>query len=161
MTFDDVVDLLAILDGSRVPTTIDYRNGPLRVRIERGRSDTAPVVAPASVPESGPSPTSAGPAIGTTPPEPEGDGAGTVVRAPIAGVFYQAPSPGADPYVVVGQEIEADTIVGIIEVMKLMNTVRSGVAGSVTEICAENAALVEYDQPLIRVRPAGGEVTDS
>ena len=70
------------------------------------------------------------------------------------GVFYRAPKPGEPPFVEVGSEVEEDTIIGIIEVMKLMNTVRAGVRGEVAEILAENGTLVEFDETLLRVRKA-------
>jgi hypothetical protein len=62
---------------------------------------------------------------------------------------------GLIQFVEVGQAVDEDTVIGIVEVMKLMNTVRSGVTGVVTEVCADNAVLVEFGQPLVRVREAG------
>ncbi|HEY7178850.1 MAG TPA: biotin/lipoyl-containing protein [Gaiella sp.] len=80
------------------------------------------------------------------------DGADDVtIDAPMLGVFYRAPSPGAPPFVDVGTRIEPDTIVCVIEVMKMMNSVPAGVAGTIAEIHVENAAAVEYGQPLFRV----------
>ncbi|HTY92767.1 MAG TPA: biotin/lipoyl-containing protein, partial [Steroidobacteraceae bacterium] len=64
----------------------------------------------------------------------------------------RAPKPGAPPFVEVGATVEADTIVGIIEVMKLMNTVRAGAAGTVVEILAADGALVEFGETLMRLR---------
>ena len=81
------------------------------------------------------------------------DGAVTI-DAPMLGVFYRAPSPGAPPFVDVGTRIERDTIVCVIEVMKMMNSVAAGVAGTIAEIHVENAEAVEYGQPLFRVEPA-------
>jgi acetyl-CoA carboxylase biotin carboxyl carrier protein len=75
------------------------------------------------------------------------------VQAPMLGTFYRAEGPGHKPFVDVGSQVEADTTVCIIEVMKMMNSVPSGVAGTVVEILAENAELVEYGQPLFRVQP--------
>jgi acetyl-CoA carboxylase biotin carboxyl carrier protein len=75
------------------------------------------------------------------------------ICAPIVGTFYRAPAPGAPPFVELGSQVHENTVVAIIEVMKLMNSVPSGVAGEVAEICVENAALVEQGQCLIRVRP--------
>ena len=72
--------------------------------------------------------------------------------APLLGTFYRAPKPGAPPFVEVGAAVEADTIVGIIEVMKLMNTVRAGVRGTVAEVLAADGALVEFGEILLRVR---------
>jgi acetyl-CoA carboxylase biotin carboxyl carrier protein len=79
----------------------------------------------------------------------------TDVPAPLLGVFYRAPKPGAAPFVEVGQHVAADTVIGIIEVMKLMNSVRAGVAGEIVAIPAQNAAMVEYGETLIRVRTSG------
>jgi acetyl-CoA carboxylase biotin carboxyl carrier protein len=75
------------------------------------------------------------------------------VTSPLLGIFYRAPRPGEPPFVEIGCKLEEDTIVGIIEVMKLMHTVRSGVKGEVVEILATNGAPVEYGEILLRVRP--------
>jgi acetyl-CoA carboxylase biotin carboxyl carrier protein len=74
------------------------------------------------------------------------------VLSPLLGVYYRAPKPGQPPFVEVGQFVEDDTIVGIVEVMKLMNSVRAGASGLITAIHAANAEMVEYEQPLIRIR---------
>jgi acetyl-CoA carboxylase biotin carboxyl carrier protein len=76
------------------------------------------------------------------------------VVAPMLGTFYRAPRPGEPPFIEQGSPVDADTIIGIIEVMKLMNTVRAGVRGTVVEILARDGALVEYGEPLLRVRRA-------
>jgi acetyl-CoA carboxylase biotin carboxyl carrier protein len=73
------------------------------------------------------------------------------IRAPLLGTFYRAPKPGAPPFVEVGSLVEEDTIIGILEVMKLMNTIRAGLRGKVTEILARDGTLVEYGEPLMRV----------
>ena len=86
------------------------------------------------------------------PEEPISDGA-TTIDSPMLGTFYRAERPGADPFVDVGTEVEPDTIVAIIEVMKMMNSVPAGIAGTIAEVCCDNAALVEYGQPLFRVDP--------
>jgi acetyl-CoA carboxylase biotin carboxyl carrier protein len=75
------------------------------------------------------------------------------VKSPLLGIFYRAPRPGEPPFVEVGRKLEEDTIVGIIEVMKLMNSVRAGVKGEVVEILAVNGAPIEYGEILMRVRP--------
>jgi acetyl-CoA carboxylase biotin carboxyl carrier protein len=77
------------------------------------------------------------------------------VTSPLLGTFYRAPRPGAAPFVDVGASVEEDTVICIIEVMKLMNTVRAGVRGKVTEILVADGTLVEYGQALIRVRKDG------
>jgi acetyl-CoA carboxylase biotin carboxyl carrier protein len=74
------------------------------------------------------------------------------VISPMLGTFYRAPKPGAPPFVEIGSIVEEDTIVAIIEVMKLMNSVRAGVRGTVLEILARDGALVEYGETVLRVR---------
>jgi len=85
---------------------------------------------------------------GGTEREPAGS---RTVAAPMLGTFYRAEAPGAAPFVELGARVEPDTIVCLIEVMKMMNSVPAGVAGTIIEICAENAVLVEYGQALFRV----------
>src|SRR5262249_38677442 len=82
----------------------------------------------------------------------DADGAATI-PAPMLGTFYRAEAPGKPPFVEVGSKVEPDTIVCIIEVMKMMNSVPAGVAGTVAEVIARNAQLVEYGEPLFRVEP--------
>jgi len=77
------------------------------------------------------------------------------VPSPLLGTFYRSPKPGAPPFVEVGATVAEETIVAIIEVMKLMNTVRAGARGTVTEILPTDGSLVEYDQPLLRIRKSG------
>lgn len=86
--------------------------------------------------------------VEVAPPDPSSQD----VLSPLLGTFYRAPKPGAPPFVEVGSEVQEDTVVAIVEVMKLMNTVRAGVRGTVTEIFVADGTLVEYGQPLLRVR---------
>jgi len=74
------------------------------------------------------------------------------VTSPLLGTFYRAPKPGAPSFVEVGSRVEEDTVVAIIEVMKLMNSVRAGVRGTVTEILPGDGTLVEYGETLLRVK---------
>ncbi|HEV2253645.1 MAG TPA: biotin/lipoyl-containing protein [Streptosporangiaceae bacterium] len=87
-----------------------------------------------------------------------GHGAGAVdeslvaVRAPLPGTFYRAPRPGAAPFVEVGSRVGADTVVGIVETMKLFNSVTAGAAGTVAEICLDNAGFADRGATLLRIR---------
>jgi acetyl-CoA carboxylase biotin carboxyl carrier protein len=96
-----------------------------------------------------------GPGASTPPPVPdaEADGLATIT-APMLGTFYRAEAPGKPPFVDVGQRVEPDTIVCIIEVMKMMNSVTAGVSGTIATVVPQNAELVEYGQTLFRVEPA-------
>jgi acetyl-CoA carboxylase biotin carboxyl carrier protein len=76
------------------------------------------------------------------------------VRAPLTGIFYGAPSPGATPYVSVGDHVSVGQIIGLIEAMKLFNEIKSDLAGRVVRICADNGALVKAKQALIEVESA-------
>lgn len=76
------------------------------------------------------------------------------VRAPMVGTFYSSPKPGAEPFVTVSSAVKDNTVIAIIEVMKLMNSVPAGINGEVIEIHAKDAQFVEKGQLLMRVRPA-------
>ena len=91
---------------------------------------------------------------GATPAIPEAPARWVTVRAPNLGTFYRAPKPGAAPYVSVGQKVDADTEVCLIEVMKLFTNVLAGVSGTVRQIFVEDTELVEYEQPLFLIEPA-------
>jgi acetyl-CoA carboxylase biotin carboxyl carrier protein len=75
------------------------------------------------------------------------------IVAPMLGTFYRSPAPGEPPFVDVGSRVEPETIVCIIEVMKMMNSVHAGVAGTIAEVYVENGDSVEYGAPLFRVEP--------
>jgi acetyl-CoA carboxylase biotin carboxyl carrier protein len=78
------------------------------------------------------------------------------VKAPIVGVFYAAPEPGAEAFIKVGDKVGSDTTVGLIEVMKIFNAVPAGIKGKVVEVCVEDSELVEFGQPLFMVEPDEG-----
>jgi acetyl-CoA carboxylase biotin carboxyl carrier protein len=76
------------------------------------------------------------------------------IAAPMPGTFYRAESPGAPPFVEVGAHVEPDTVVCILEVMKMMNSIQAGLSGDIVEVCADDAQLVEEGAPLFRIQPA-------
>jgi acetyl-CoA carboxylase biotin carboxyl carrier protein len=76
------------------------------------------------------------------------------ITAPLLGTFYVAPEPGAPPFVKVGETVTEDTTVGLIEVMKVFNSVRAGAKGVITEVVAQNGQFVEYGQTLFLVKPS-------
>jgi acetyl-CoA carboxylase biotin carboxyl carrier protein len=117
----------------------------------------APAAAPPAAPAapaatSAPAPTPSAPTPGPTAAVPE---AGEKIESPSVGLFWRAPSPGAPPFVEVGDRISAGETVAIVEVMKLMNHVPSPVDGVVTAILVENGASVEFGQAIVVVDPQG------
>ena len=117
---------------------------------------------PAAVTEAGASASMAAPADSASPtPSEEAvtDGpaepqfSGHIIAAPLTGLFYNSPSPGAEPYVLEGNEVSVGQVIGLIEAMKLFNEIKSDVTGRVVRIHAESGALVKAKQPLIEVQP--------
>jgi len=109
-------------------------------------ASAAPVPMPATAPAA--APPAAAPA--EEPPasnDPE-------IKSPMIGTFYRAPSPESESYVEIGDHVSADTVVCIIEAMKVMNEIKAEISGVITEILSENGNPVEFGQPLFRVRPA-------
>jgi acetyl-CoA carboxylase biotin carboxyl carrier protein len=136
---DDVREILRIIDESELD----------ELRIETDGLSLHVVRRGAALPAEA-EPVAAAPDVDGHEPA---DDPSTIV-SPMLGTFYRAPSPGAAPFVEVGSRVEPDTIVCIIEVMKMMNSIPAGVTGSIAEIHAGNAELVEYAQPLFRVELA-------
>ena len=106
----------------------------------------APVAAPV-VAAPAPAPATAAPAV-EQPVAAEPAAQGTTVTSPMVGTFYRAPNPGAEPFVKVGDHVEAGQTLGIIEAMKLLNEIEAETSGTIKEICVENAQPVEFGQPL-------------
>ena len=88
------------------------------------------------------------------PAAPAGSAADMEIKAPMIGTFYRAPSPEAANYVEVGTEVNADTVVCIIEAMKVMNEIKAEAKGVISSILVDNAKPVEFGQPMFKIRPA-------
>lgn len=124
------------------------------------RTTTMADAAPASVQPSSPRPKSAPPAApavaATVPASAPADDPGLIaIKAPIVGIFYVSPEPGAAPFVREGDRIEPGATVGLIEVMKVFNAVPAGLAGTVVRCLVADSELVEHGQPLFLIRPEG------
>ena len=111
----------------------------------------APAAAPAPVPPESFTPAAAPNASGTEPAKPAEDI--HLVKSPIVGTFYSAPSPDADPFVTVGARVEVGKVLCIIEAMKLMNEIECDVPGEIVRIFPENGSPVEYGESLFGIRP--------
>jgi acetyl-CoA carboxylase biotin carboxyl carrier protein len=174
LTNDDVADILALLD-SLPYDSLDLRTDKFRLTLRRapsgGWTEESEILAePTAV-------TPAPPASGvqadraqtdraqTDRAQTDGEGEGeadaggadasglAVVVAPLPGTFYRAPRPGAPPFVEVGDAVGADTVVAIIETMKLMNSVHAGVSGRVARITAENGEFAPLGATLLLIEP--------
>ena len=143
-------------------STFDYLQielGALKLTLSKGQPQTAGMVRAPAASSAPAAPHAAEPAVARpaaaeadVPKATQENGTLTIV-APLVGRFYLQPEPGAPPFVTVGSEVSDDTTVGLIEVMKTFNAVHAGVTGIITEICAQDTALVEYGQILFRVQP--------
>jgi acetyl-CoA carboxylase biotin carboxyl carrier protein len=142
-------------------TEFELERGDVKVRIKRGAEPvvipavqippqlqvpvTAPVVQPAAA--------SASAATAAATPEPAEDPGLHIVKSPIVGTYYEAPSPGSPPFIKVGDEVSAGQVLCIVEAMKLMNEIESDVAGEIVKILVTNNQPIEYGQSLFAIRP--------
>jgi len=170
LTYRDVVDLLKIIDESSCQE-LHLELNELRLDVVRGRKDTPAAPsgpAPAAVPA-----VSLPAAMGTKPTAPEGrgeasgenkaqapapvgevvPGAGFPLQSPLSGMFYRASAPGARPFVEVGSPVEPGDQVAIVEIMKLMNSIKAPLKGVVRAILVENETAVTMGQTLMVIEP--------
>ncbi|GAB7386827.1 acetyl-CoA carboxylase biotin carboxyl carrier protein [Bacillaceae bacterium] len=139
-------------EGSRITIkkgSVDGQNGAPPAAV-RPATQFAATVAPAPQ-TSAPAP-SAPAEKGEEPRKQEQEEKLHPITSPMVGTFYRAPAPDADPYVKVGDRVQEDTVVCIVEAMKLMNEIEAEVKGTIVEVLAENGQLVEYGQPLFLVK---------
>ncbi|MFL6386831.1 MAG: acetyl-CoA carboxylase biotin carboxyl carrier protein [Terriglobales bacterium] len=154
----ELIDFLIEKDISE----FELERGDVKVRIKRGAEAAAPLIThavpmatmpmaapPAQVAQAG----SAAPASSAAaPPAPAEEDLHTV-KSPIVGTFYEAPGPGALPFVKPGDQVAAGQVLCIIEAMKLMNEIESDASGEVVKVLVSNGQPVEYGQPLFAIRP--------
>ena len=143
------VDLLAPAFAEAGLDELELSVGDLHVRLARPRAAApAAVAAPAEAP-----PTPAAPPTDGLTPFGEPAAGMRFVSAPLTGVWYPAPSPGARSYVNEGDEVAAGQVIGLIEAMKLFNEIKSDASGRITRVLVENGTLVKRKQPLLEVDP--------
>ena len=150
MELEEIKRIVELMNENGLSEFELEENG-VRIMIRKGRDGseihTVQAVAPPVV-VAGPASKSAA----TVPATPAAEQANCVeVKAPFVGTFYRAPSPEAEPYVSEGQEVNTDTVLCIVEAMKVMNEIKAEVHGIVRAIMVENAHAVQYGQPLFRI----------
>jgi acetyl-CoA carboxylase biotin carboxyl carrier protein len=146
----DVAEIARLLEESDFEELHVEQDG-LKLTLRRGAAPRREAPGSAAAPPATVPADAGGAPRGDSPAAPSG--AVLEVTAPLVGIFYRAPKPGAQPYVEVGAAVQPDSIIGIIEVMKLMNAVRAEVSGTVVEVLVQDGAVVEYGQVLARVAP--------
>ena len=160
LTHKDVQDIIKIIDGAEHLNEIELALGGFRLHIVRnpgGNSSTsslhtAPLPRQAQAAPAKVMPAAAAGLISAADVVvPEGV---IAIRAPMLGTFYRAPAPNEKPFVEVGQQVNADDTVCMIEVMKLFNSIRAGINDSVSKILVENGGMVEFNQVLIHIAPS-------
>lgn len=150
LTHNDVKTILEIVDSAEHLEEIELVFAGLKLHVRRsGGEPMARSSTPVSRPAASAPAAALQPAASAQPAAAELAPNEVAVRAPMLGTFYRSPSPGEKPFVEVGQRVKADDTVAVIEVMKLFNSIRAGVDGTVVRIEAQNSALVEYNAPLV------------
>jgi len=146
-----VVDLMKKSDLSE----FEIQDQDFKLRIKRDLPGRAPIAAQAAPVAAAPAPVAA-PAPAAAAPAPAAPAAADpsikLVTSPMVGTYYATPSPENPPFVTVGSPIKADSVVCIIEAMKVMNEIQSEISGTVVECLVANGTSVEFGQPLFRVK---------
>jgi acetyl-CoA carboxylase biotin carboxyl carrier protein len=162
MNLKELKELIEFLEEKNI-AEFELERGDVKVRVKRTGEQTvvhthgdprffAVPAAPVAVPEIGAAPVVA-PAAPAAPAAPKAEEGLSKVKSPIVGTFYEAPSPGAPPFVKVGDSVEVGQVLCIVEAMKLLNEIESDVAGEVVKKLASNGQPIEYGQELFAIRP--------
>jgi acetyl-CoA carboxylase biotin carboxyl carrier protein len=149
MNSDEIKELIQIFHESGV-AEMEVQRGENRLRLRRGPT-AQELVVPVAAPVPAPAHTSAPALSSAKPSAPEPNH--TIVKSPIVGTYYDAPSPDAPSFVKIGDSVEPGQVLCIIESMKLMNEIEAEIAGTIVHKLAENGRPVEYGEALFAVRP--------
>ncbi|MCW8857705.1 MAG: acetyl-CoA carboxylase biotin carboxyl carrier protein [Kangiella sp.] len=147
MDLRKIKKLIELVEESGV-AELEIQEGEESVRISRHGS-TAPAPVHYSVPQAAPAPQAPAPQPESAPTEAaEPEMSGHIIRSPMVGTYYAAPSPGAKDFVQVGQQVKAGDVLCIVEAMKMMNQIESDTTGTIKAILVANGEPVEYDEPM-------------
>lgn len=150
-------ELIAMMEKHDL-SEVDLQNGEQRCRLRRGPQNVSVVSAPqgymaAPMPTAAPAAAAPAPASSAAAPAASANDGALVIKSPTVGTFYGAPSPDDPAFVKVGSVVKADTVVCLIEAMKVYNQITADVAGTVVEVLVNGGDAVEFGQPLFRVKP--------
>lgn len=148
MELKKVKELIDIMKENDL-VELEVVDGESKIHLKRPGSEM-PVMAAVPAPVA-----AATPALGSSQAAAPGseDESLVPIASPIVGTFYQAASPDSPPFVKVGDTVDADTVVCIIEAMKVMNEIKAEVSGTVVEVCCKDGEAIEFGQPLFKLRP--------
>lgn len=137
----------------------EYSRGDLRIRLKKPSANVTMMQRPVGIPEiivpgAAERPAPAAASVSAPPSEPRASEDLHLVKSPIVGTYYEAPSPGAEGFVKIGAHVESGQTLCIVEAMKLMNEIESDESGELIRIFVENGQPVEYGQPLFGIRPS-------
>ena len=159
----DIKEIKGIIDLMRKNglTEFEYEKDGTKIRIRRGPDGEPQVItstpglipAPAVLPVSAGVPLAVAPAAPVAPVAAPAGSTLPTINSPMVGTFYSSPAPDAPAYVEVGSMVNAETVVCIIEAMKVMNEIKAEMSGTIVEILAENGKPVEFGKPLFRIKP--------
>ena len=154
-TIDEIKEIINALDNSSVTEVeLTCGNGE-KIKLKKKSEVKVVAAEPIEVPAA-PMVIPAAPAAPTAPAVPAAEAApvaeGKEIKSPMVGVFYAAASPDSDPYVQVGQAVKKGDTLCIIEAMKRMNEINAEESGVITEICVKNGDLVQFGQPLFKIK---------
>jgi acetyl-CoA carboxylase biotin carboxyl carrier protein len=151
MELDQIKAIIVLMKENDL-TEFSMEQDGLKLRVKRGPDGVATIVTapPAPAPAAAPAVSVAAPAAALTPAEPPADI--KYIVSPMVGTFYRAPSPESPVYTEVGQNVDDESVVCIIEAMKVMNEIKAEIKGVITEVLVENAKPVEFGQKLFAVR---------
>ncbi|MGD0262589.1 MAG: acetyl-CoA carboxylase biotin carboxyl carrier protein [Verrucomicrobiota bacterium] len=154
----DLKDIKAIIDLMRKNSVTEFEleKQDFKIRLKRGANGGGAAAAYEDPPAVTYAPPPTGPALAPAPaPSPPVPTSNELeIKSPMIGTFYRAPSPESAAYVEVGTEVSPETVVCIIEAMKVMNEIKAEAKGVVTQVMVENAKPVEFGQPLFKIRPS-------
>jgi acetyl-CoA carboxylase biotin carboxyl carrier protein len=153
LTYDDLLRIVELIKSTEHFSEFRLKVGDIELELRHRKSGaSAPVSAPV---KAGAIESTVADRAQRAPPAAfaEWSEGSVVIRSPMVGTFYRASQPGAPPFVEVGQAVKPDSVVGIIEVMKLMNSITANVHGTVAQILVGDASQVEAGQPIIVIRP--------
>lgn len=150
----DLKDIKAIIDLMKKNsiTEFELEQQDSKLRLKRGLNGGSAAAAAGDEPVAAPQPVTA-PALNLPVAVPVANTGEIDIKSPMIGTFYRSPSPESSTYVEVGAEVNPDTVVAIIEAMKVMNEIKAELRGVITQILVENGKPVEFGQPLFKVRP--------